>query len=231
MGVPSAAAQRAVAAHGLVAQDDVLERAREHVVDAGTAVRGRRPLVEDEERSVRAYAVDLVEQVRLPPRFEDRRLQLREVHLAGDGFVPFRIACHAAPSVTENARPHTGGRTLPWYHHHSPAPGAGALRTSRRARMRAEGCRCNGRAARPRLLAPGSGAFGRRLGRDVRQVARAGSHRTRLALRAVACVLVSVAACGSIVAGEARRRQTDVRRTDRGALLHVLLVDASRARP
>ena len=158
--VPSATAQGPEAAHGLVAEDDVLERAGEDVVDAGAAVRRGRPLVEDEQRGIRALAVDAVRQVGLAPCFEDRGLQLREVHLAGDGFIPFlRVASHAPPFCKkENAHPRTGGRTLPWYHHHSYAPsGARALWTSRRARMRAEGCRCNGRTARPRLLVPRAG--------------------------------------------------------------------------
>ena len=67
VGVPPAAAQGAEAAHGLVTQDDVLERAGEDVVDAGAAVRGGRALVEDEERRVRTGPFHLMEQVRVPP--------------------------------------------------------------------------------------------------------------------------------------------------------------------
>ena len=152
--VPSAPAQGPEAAHGLVAQDDVLERAREHVVDAGAAVRRRRPFVEDEQGRIRAGALDLVRQISLSPRFEDRRLQLWEVHLAGDGFVPFPVACHASPSKKKTPdRTSADGRcrgttTIP------PRSAQGHSGPSRRARMRAEGCRCNGRTARPRLLAP-----------------------------------------------------------------------------
>ena len=134
--VPSAAAQGPEAAHRLVPQDDVLERARENVVDAGAAVRGRRPLVEDEEGRVRTGAVHLVEQVALPPGLEDGRLQLREVHPAGHGFVPFRVACHAAPSE-KRKRPSAHRRTdvavVP-----PPFPCAlahGHFVTSRRARV------------------------------------------------------------------------------------------------
>ncbi len=46
--VPAGLADDAVAAHRPVAADEVLDRAREGVVHAGTAVRRRRPLVEDE---------------------------------------------------------------------------------------------------------------------------------------------------------------------------------------
>ena len=111
VGIPSAAAQGPEPAHRLVAEDDVLERAGEHMVDARAAVRRRRPLVEDEQGGIRADAVDPVRQVGLSPRFEDRGLQLWEVHLAGDGFIPFlRVASHSPP-FCKRKRPSAHRRT------------------------------------------------------------------------------------------------------------------------
>ena len=49
--VPAALALDVEAAHRLVARKDVLEHARQHVVGAGRAVGGRRPLVEAPRRS------------------------------------------------------------------------------------------------------------------------------------------------------------------------------------
>ena len=94
MGVPSAAADRAVAPHRLVAEDDILERARQHMVDAGASVRSGRALVEDEQRRIRANAIHLTEGSRLFPMFEYGPLQIREVDLAGYRFVALLIACH-----------------------------------------------------------------------------------------------------------------------------------------
>ena len=65
VGVPPAAADRTVAPHRLIAEDDILERARQHMVDAGASVRSGRALVEDEQRRIRANAIHLTEGSRL----------------------------------------------------------------------------------------------------------------------------------------------------------------------
>ena len=52
--VPARLARHSVAAHGLVAREEVLEDARDDVVRARPAVGGRRPLVEHEDRRVLA---------------------------------------------------------------------------------------------------------------------------------------------------------------------------------
>ncbi len=67
--VPAGLARHAVAAHRLVAREEVLEDARDDVVRAGPAVGRRRPLVEDEEgRVVTALEALLEDAVLLPER-------------------------------------------------------------------------------------------------------------------------------------------------------------------
>src|SRR5690606_17959611 len=73
VGVPARLAGRVVAAHGLVAREQVLEAAREHVVDAGPAVRGRGSLVEAETRAPLAAPDRLLEHRVLPPEREHLR--------------------------------------------------------------------------------------------------------------------------------------------------------------
>ena len=144
VGVPAAAAHGPEAAHGLVAEDDVLEGAREHVVDAGAAVGGRRALVEDERLGVGAQAVDGTEGVVLPPCFEDGFLQGGEVHPARYRLETLLLADHrpllhpaqdccpphatrtqdAVEEVARIKKPvRSSGRARcdPRYHHHSPA--------------------------------------------------------------------------------------------------------------
>ena len=72
-------ARRVVAAHGLVAREHVLERARQHVMDAGLAVRGRRPLVETVLRPALAGPKRFRERVVLAPEREDALLERRTV--------------------------------------------------------------------------------------------------------------------------------------------------------
>ena len=78
VAVPAALAVHVVAAHRPVAREDVLEHAREHVVGAGTAVRGRRTLVEDVRLGALAAADRLAEDVALAPALEHPLLELGE---------------------------------------------------------------------------------------------------------------------------------------------------------
>ena len=84
VGVPAALARDVVAAHGLVAREDILERPRQHMVDAGPAVRGRRPLVEDVARPGRGLPLRLAEHVGLFPETEHVLLHRGQVNLGGN---------------------------------------------------------------------------------------------------------------------------------------------------
>ena len=90
VGVPPALADDAVAAHGLVAGDGVLEDPCEDVVDARRAVGRGRALVEHEQRLLLVHlpaALELrpAKDVALPPEGQHPLLQLREAHLAPHG--------------------------------------------------------------------------------------------------------------------------------------------------
>src|SRR5690606_6897283 len=63
------------AAHRLVAADQILDRAADHVVDPGPAVRRRRTLVEDERLRARSRLERAPEQILFAPRLEDLLLQ------------------------------------------------------------------------------------------------------------------------------------------------------------
>ena len=76
--VPAGLALDVVPGHRLVAREDVLEDAREHVVRAGAAVRGRRALVEHERRAALAVAQRRPEHVALAPAREHLLLQRGE---------------------------------------------------------------------------------------------------------------------------------------------------------
>src|SRR5690606_19067696 len=43
--IPTAAAQAVISAHGLVAREHILERARQHMMAAGAAIRSRRAFI------------------------------------------------------------------------------------------------------------------------------------------------------------------------------------------
>ena len=83
VAVPAALALDVAAAHGLVAREDVLERAGDHVVGAGAPVGGRRALVEHVRLSALAAADRLAEDVAITPALEDLLLELGEVGLGG----------------------------------------------------------------------------------------------------------------------------------------------------
>jgi hypothetical protein len=74
--VPAGLARDEVAAHGLVAREDVLEDARQDVVGAGTSVGGGRALVEEERLGALAAPNRLVEDVALAPPLEHALFEL-----------------------------------------------------------------------------------------------------------------------------------------------------------
>ncbi len=80
--VPAALAAHPEPAHRLVAVDDILEGARQHVVDAGASVRRGRPLVEHERALVGALLDAAPEDVARLPEGERALLQLRKIDLA-----------------------------------------------------------------------------------------------------------------------------------------------------
>ena len=84
VAVPAALALDVAAAHGLVAREDVLERAGDDVVGAGPPVRGRRALVEHVRLAALPAAHRLAEDVALAPALEDLLLELGEVGLGGE---------------------------------------------------------------------------------------------------------------------------------------------------
>jgi hypothetical protein len=87
VAVPAALALDVAAAHGLVAREDVLEHAREHVMGAGPAVRRRRALVEDPRLRALAAAQRLAEDVALAPALEHLLLEAGKADVLGDGTV------------------------------------------------------------------------------------------------------------------------------------------------
>ena len=84
--VPAALPRRTVAAHRLVAGDQILEDAREDVVDAGRAVRRRRALVEREEAVGRAFLDAAFEDALLAPELEDLVFEIGEGDARGRRF-------------------------------------------------------------------------------------------------------------------------------------------------
>src|SRR5207245_21583 len=75
VGVPARDPRHALAEHRVVAAHEVLDGAREHVVDAGAAVRGGRALVEHEGRAVAHRLLGSLEQALVLPRREELALQ------------------------------------------------------------------------------------------------------------------------------------------------------------
>src|SRR5262249_28170292 len=95
VGVPAGLARDVEALHGPEAADDVLQHAGEDVVDAGAAVRGRRPLVEDEGRAPLAAVDHLLARAVPAPALEELLLELRQVEVAF-GLAESRRRIHAA---------------------------------------------------------------------------------------------------------------------------------------
>jgi hypothetical protein len=87
VAVPAALALDVAPAHRLVAGEDVLEHAREHVVGAGAPVGGRRALVEHERLGALAAAQRLREDVALTPSLQHLLLHRGEGDVTGHGAV------------------------------------------------------------------------------------------------------------------------------------------------
>ena len=85
VGVPAALARDALAAHGLIAGEEVLEHAREHVVDARRAVGGRRAFVEGVDVVFGSFFDRPAEDVALAPELADALLELEMGHQRTDG--------------------------------------------------------------------------------------------------------------------------------------------------
>ena len=149
--VPAALAGRAVAAHRLVARDQVLEDAREDVVHAGRPVRRRRPLVEREELVGRALLDAAPEDVAARARTRGSPARDRGTRLAAGA----ASNCVRTASPTMRGRPPTyeasttvsppcgtsqpvgpprcvaSGTRAGWRRRFTPPPGTGRARPSR----------------------------------------------------------------------------------------------------
>ncbi len=68
VGIPTAAAADMVTAHGLVAREDILEGARQHMVHARLAVGGRRTFIKDIFRPALAFAEGALEDILVFPK-------------------------------------------------------------------------------------------------------------------------------------------------------------------
>src|SRR5579875_2300529 len=94
MTVPTPLALDVAAAHGPVAGEDVLEDAREHMVDARRSVCRWRPLIEAPGRRALATAKRLAEDLPRPPALQHKLLELGEGGLRVDRSMGRR---HGAP--------------------------------------------------------------------------------------------------------------------------------------
>ena len=95
--VPAGLALHVVALHRLVAREEVLEDARDDVVDAGLAVGRGRALVEDEERRVVAALEALLEDVVSLPELEYAGVERREVDVRQDVLKPGVAVAEGCP--------------------------------------------------------------------------------------------------------------------------------------
>ena len=85
VSVPATFARYALAAHGLVAGEEVFEDSREHVMDAGCAVGGRRALVEGVDVVLGAFFDRAAEDVAVAPEVADALFELSVGHQRSDG--------------------------------------------------------------------------------------------------------------------------------------------------
>ena len=119
--VPAGLARHAVAAHRLVAREEVLEDARDDVVRAGLAVGRRRTLVEDVEGRVLTALEALLEDAVVLPELEDARVERREVDARRDVLEPGLTVAHvtrfllvwAGRPILPDARRGPTGRSAP----------------------------------------------------------------------------------------------------------------------
>ena len=98
VGVPAGLARHAVAAHRLVAREEVLEDARDDVVRARPAVGRGRPLVEDEDGGVVTALEALLEDAVFLPELEDAGVERREVDARRDVLEPGLTVAEGCPS-------------------------------------------------------------------------------------------------------------------------------------
>src|ERR687889_845030 len=152
MTVPAALALHAVAPHGLVAWDQILEGPRERVVEPGPPVGRGRPLVEDEGPLLRPTSYGFLEGASPLPEAQDLLLEPREIYLRAD-----LIESHAADLLTQKLQP-LGRSDTPHRRDGSLGPRGTTLlarNLATRASLRRHGLpertRCNG-LARPVLL-------------------------------------------------------------------------------
>src|SRR5437588_6619076 len=106
MAVPAPLALDVVAAHRLVAGEDVLEHAREHVVGAGRTVGGRRSLVEAPGRRALPSPDRFGEHVALAPALEYSLLELGKRGVGVDGSVGWALHRSADSRQLPAARSH-----------------------------------------------------------------------------------------------------------------------------
>ncbi len=90
VGVPAGLARAVEAAHVLVAREHVLERTRQHVVDAGLTVGRRRPFVPGVERPALALLHALGEHVLVTPEGQHLLLERGPVVASTDFFEAHR---------------------------------------------------------------------------------------------------------------------------------------------
>ena len=118
VGVPARLAGHAVAAHRLVAREQVLDDAGHDVVDAGPPVRRRRPLVEHEQVAFGALRDAAAEDVALAPEVEDAGLERGEADAGVDGAEELGLGHGWPPGRESPGR----ARKTP-----APTPGTGAM--------------------------------------------------------------------------------------------------------
>ena len=134
VGIPAALAGRAAAAHGLVAREEVLEGAGEHVVYPGLAVGRGRALVEGIEAVGGALLDGALEDALALPPIADARLEFGVRHHGADGSESgFRHAGIPRCGGRAAARAQRGGRGPRSPVSCSSAPGLAEIRPRRRS--------------------------------------------------------------------------------------------------
>ena len=119
VGVPAGLPRDAVAAHRLVAREEVLDDAGHDVVDAGAAVGGGGAFVEDEEVVLGALLDAAPEDLAVAPELEDAGLELGKADAGVDGSEELGhtgLPGESCRDGYENARPDQGRAECPRYH-------------------------------------------------------------------------------------------------------------------
>ena len=81
MGIPAGLAQHALALHGLVARDQVLDGPGFHMADMRLAVGRRRSVKEGEALRAVPVVIALADDVFLLPQFRDRLFPGNKIHI------------------------------------------------------------------------------------------------------------------------------------------------------